>query len=105
MNKESVDKYKKRIVRQYLILIFTLVFVLATLFVGAFTYRFYKIDIENQADATVYDKYYVMITDNYKADFWKSVYEGALATAKEDNIYVDQGLVILHQSRKMQNRP
>ncbi|AOZ95986.1 ribose transport system substrate-binding protein [Butyrivibrio hungatei DSM 14810] len=89
MNKESVDKYKKRIVRQYLILIFTLVFVLATLFVGAFTYRFYKIDIENQADATVYDKYYVMITDNYKADFWKSVYEGALATAKKDNIYVD----------------
>jgi len=40
-------------------------------------------------EAKEYDKYFVMITDNYKSDFWKAVYRGAFAAAKEDNIYVD----------------
>nr|MCR5670411.1 substrate-binding domain-containing protein [Butyrivibrio sp.] len=41
------------------------------------------------SDITEYDKYYCLIADNYKSDFWQSVYQGALETAKEENIYVD----------------
>ena len=36
-----------------------------------------------------YDKYYVMITDDPAASFWKSVYESALTEAKKNNAYVE----------------
>ena len=41
-----------------------------------------------ESDVT-YDKYYAMITDDAESSFWKSVYESALETAKEDNAYVE----------------
>ncbi|WP_034444640.1 sugar ABC transporter substrate-binding protein [Butyrivibrio sp. AE2032] len=81
--------YKKKIGRQYLILMLTLVFMLVTLIAGALFFRFYKSDPVKQAESRVYDKYYVMITDNYKSDFWKSVYSGAFEAAQEENIYVE----------------
>ncbi len=37
----------------------------------------------------VYDKYYVMITDNSGSSFWKSVYSSALLEAKQHNAYVE----------------
>lgn len=85
-----MDKnYEKRISRQYIIFVMTIVFVLVTIVVGALAFRFYKKNLNGTAEAREYDKYYVMITDNYKSDFWQSVYKGALETAKEENIYVD----------------
>lgn len=36
-----------------------------------------------------YDKYYVMIVDDYKADFWKNVYDSAYRVGQEQNVYVD----------------
>jgi ribose transport system substrate-binding protein len=57
--------------------------------VGSLYFRFYHSDPVKQAESNIYDKYYVMITDNYKSDFWKAVYKGALAKAREENIYVD----------------
>ncbi|SFC99976.1 sugar ABC transporter substrate-binding protein [Butyrivibrio sp. YAB3001] len=89
MSKLSEDLYKKRISRQYLILVITLIFVLATLVTGSLYFRFYKNDIVKQSEAKAYDKYFVMITGNYKSDFWQSIYKGALEVAKEANIYVD----------------
>ncbi len=37
----------------------------------------------------VYDKYYVMITDNPASSFWQSVYSSALLEAKGQNAYVE----------------
>lgn len=89
MKKSNVDIYQKRINRQYLTLLFTLFFVVITLIAGSFYFRFYRAGITRRAEGNEYDQYYVMITDNYKSDFWQSVYRSALETAKEHGIYVD----------------
>lgn len=89
MKNQNEDIYKKRIGRQYLALLLTLVFVSITLIAGSLYFRFYRSDLVKQAESHIYDKYYVMITDNYKSDFWRPVYKGALEKAKEDNIFVD----------------
>ncbi len=75
--------------KKYLIIGITIVFIIATLIVGSLAFIFYRADLVKQADIHEYSKYYVMISDNYKADFWQSVYEGALEVAKENDIYVD----------------
>ena len=89
MKNENELSYEKKIVRQYLLLIITLIFVLVTLVAGGLFFKFYRSDLVSQAESNVYDKYFVMITDNYKSDFWQSVYKGAFEKAKESNIYVD----------------
>lgn len=85
MEKQSANNENK----PYLIFALTIIFVMVTIIVGAFTFRFYKQSVRGKSDVTVYDKYYCLITDNYKSDFWQSVYDGALEAAKEENIYVD----------------
>ncbi len=89
MSNHKEDFYQKQINRQYFGLIFTMVFVIATLVAGSLYFRFYKADLVGQAEAHEYDKYFCLITDNNRSDFWQSVYRGALEAAKEDNIYVD----------------
>ncbi len=86
---QNDDVYRKRIGRQYLLLLITFVFVLITLVAGALFFRFYRADLVKQAESHTYDKYFVMITDNRKSDFWRSVYKGAFERAKEENIYLD----------------
>ncbi|WP_026655143.1 substrate-binding domain-containing protein [Butyrivibrio sp. AE3003] len=70
-------------------MIATVTFVIVTLFLIAVSFSISLKGFKRKDEAHEYDKYYVMITDNYKSDFWKSVYRGAFAAAKEDNIYVD----------------
>ena len=56
------------------------------------SYIFFKIHMANydkNPESKVYDKYYVMITDNYKSDFWQAVYKSAFEEAKAENIYLD----------------
>ena len=89
MKNQKQVSYEKRIVRQYLLLIVTLILMLATLVAGSLFFRLYRTGLVSQAESNIYDKYYVMITDNYKSDFWQSVYKGAFEKAKESNIYVD----------------
>ena len=89
MKNQNEVSYEKRIVRQYLLLFLTVVFVLVTMIAGSMFFRFYRSDLVSQSETNVYDKYFVMITDNYKSDFWQSVYKGAFDKAKESNIYVD----------------
>ena len=88
-NNQNEDIYRKRIGRQYIMLLLTLVFVVVTIIAASLFLKLYKTDRFKQAESAPYDKYYVMITDNYKSDFWKSVYMGAKDKAKEENIYVD----------------
>ena len=87
MNKER--SFEKSIRRQYILLAFTLVFVVGTLIFGALLFRFYMKNFRTKQESSEYGRYYVMITDNYKSDFWQSVYKGALDAAKEQGIYVE----------------
>ena len=89
MKNEKVDIYQKRISRQYLTLVLTLLFVVATLVAGSLYFKFYRSNNMRQEKSHEYDKYFVMITDNHKSDFWQAVYKGALDTAIEQDIYVD----------------
>ena len=89
MKTQDIDAYKKRIGRQYLLLFLTVIFMLVILVVGALFFRFNKAYPVKQAESHVYDKYYAMITDNYKSDFWKAVYKGAFERAQEENVYVE----------------
>ncbi len=75
--------------RPDILLVTTSVFLVLTLVLGIVIFRFYMTDFRQVADAKTYDQYYVMITDNYKADFWQSIYAGAFEAAREENIYVD----------------
>ncbi len=85
-----MDKqYKTNENKQYLIFAATILFLLVTIVVGAIVFRFYKLSVKGSSDDREYDKYYCLIADNYKSDFWQSVYSGALEAAKEENIYVD----------------
>jgi len=67
----------------------TVVFVIVTLFLIAVSFSISLKGFKRKDEANEYEKYYVMITDDNKSDFWKSVYRGAFAAAKEDNIYID----------------
>ncbi len=89
MTNQNEANYTKRIGRQYLMLLLTLVFMLLTLIAGILFFKLYRVDLLGQAEANNYDKYYVMICDDYKSDFWQSVYRGALERGKEENVYVD----------------
>jgi ribose transport system substrate-binding protein len=81
--------FEKRIRRQYIILVFTVIFVVTTLVLGALLFRFYMTSFKTKQESNEYDKYYVMITDNYKSDFWQSVYKGAQEAAREEGIFVE----------------
>ena len=87
--KNNEGSIEKRIRRQYILLAFTLAFVLATLILGTLLFRFYMSNFKTKQESNEYDKYYVMITDNYKSDFWQSIYNGALESAREQGIYVE----------------
>lgn len=41
------------------------------------------------AEDEIYDRYYVMITDDHKSSFWQSVYQGAYLRGLENHVYVD----------------
>ncbi len=69
--------------------ILTLLFLVVTLVVGVVVFRIYIGGYRKQADTRTYDKYYAMIIQNGKSDFWNSVYRGALENAKEHGDYVE----------------
>ena len=72
-----------------ILVIATAVFLVLTLIMGIVISRFYLYDFRKIAEAKEYDKYFVMITGNDKADFWQAIYRGAFEAAQEQNIYVD----------------
>ncbi len=71
------------------VIVLTLLLVVMTAVIGIFAFRFYMDSINEVADETVYDKYYVMITEDKKSSFWQSVYQGAYEAGLQRNIYVD----------------
>ncbi len=83
------DQYKNNSNREYIIFAMTILFVVVTIVVAAFVFRFYKLSVRGSSDEKVYDRYYCLIADNHKSDFWQEVYQGALESARQENYYVD----------------
>ena len=72
-------------------LILTVVCMILTIGMGIAVYRFnndYGTGSETVEDV-VYDRYYVMITEDRKSSFWQSVYQGVYRKGLENNVYVD----------------
>lgn len=67
--------------------------ILMGVLIGSIFYFRYQIkessDVLKESDYKNYSNYYVMITDNSKSSFWKSVYEGAEAAAEQSDAYVE----------------
>ena len=91
MNTVNTPRFNKRKLnkKESIIMIITVLFVIVTLILIAVSFSVSLKGFKRKDEAHEYDKYFVMITDNYKSDFWKAVYRGAAATASEKNIYVD----------------
>ncbi|WP_158588696.1 substrate-binding domain-containing protein [Butyrivibrio sp. X503] len=89
MGKKPLGFIRNKLNKSNVILSLTILFVILVIVVGLVIFRFNILKYNVPTDDKVYDKYYVMITDNYKSDFWQEIYKGAFEAAKEQNIYVD----------------
>lgn len=67
----------------------TVLCIVVTVVIGVVMLRFYRSGMVQETQKEVYDRYYVMITDDRKSAMWSSVYEGAKGRALEDGVYVD----------------
>lgn len=72
-----------------LILITTLVFTVVTSVIGIVVFRFYISNFSETGDEIRYQRYYVLITEDRKASFWQSVYQGAYEAGLEEETYVE----------------
>ncbi len=89
---QTGEERTRTVHRSYILpLVITVACLALTAGMGAAVVRFYNGygKSADTADDTVYDRYYVMITDDYKSSFWTSVYQGAYARGLENNVYVD----------------
>lgn len=71
------------------ILLLTIVCVISTIVMAAYVLWFYHGSYHEETEQTVYDKYYMMITEDNKSAIWRSIYQGACERAMEENVYVD----------------
>lgn len=70
--------------------ILTILCMALTIGLGGGLFRFYSGQIGREAaEDEVYDRYYVMITEDRKSSFWQSVYQGAYDRGLTDSVYVD----------------
>ncbi|MCM1267238.1 MAG: substrate-binding domain-containing protein [Bacteroidales bacterium] len=67
----------------------TAVSVIMTVVLAVFVIWFYRGSYEEENAGGVYDRYYMLITQDSKSAFWQSVYQGANERALRDNVYVD----------------
>lgn len=65
------------------------IIVIISVVAGIYMLGIYQKHFQNNDKNELYDKYYVMITDDRKSSFWQSVYEGACETAADENICVE----------------
>lgn len=70
-------------------IILTMVAMVLTLVLAVMAFENYA-KIEKEVDnAQIYDRYYVMIVDDYESSFWRAVYESAYEEGLKNNVYVD----------------
>lgn len=72
-----------------MIMLVTIVCVVATIVMAVYVLWFYHGSFYEETEQAVYDKYYMMITEDNKSAIWRSIYQGACERALEENVYVD----------------
>lgn len=68
---------------------FSVVCVVVTVVMAVYVLWFYQGSYQEETAGEIYDRYYIMITQDDKSSFWQSVYQGAYERALQDNVYVD----------------
>lgn len=63
--------------------------IVLTVLMAVFVLWFYRGSDQEESAGGVYDRYYMLITQDSKSAFWQSVYQGACERALADNVYVD----------------
>lgn len=75
--------------RQSWAFIFTTGSLLLTVVLVIAVFQVYLKSVDREKDEQIYDKYYVMIVDDYRSDFWQEVYNSVYEAGLEKNAYVD----------------
>lgn len=70
-------------------LVLTASCIVLTVLMAVFVLWFYRGSEQEESAGGVYDRYYMLITQDSKSAFWQSVYQGACERALADNVYVD----------------
>lgn len=92
MRHQEKKKQTNRIRDSYFwTLLLTIVCMALTIGMGIAVFLFYNSygSSGEAVEDVVYDRYYVMITEDRKSSFWQSVYQGAYNHGLENNVYVD----------------
>lgn len=71
------------------IMLLTIICVIATVVTAVYVLWFYRGTYHEETEQAVYDKYYMMITEDNKSSIWRSIYQGACEQALAENVYVD----------------
>lgn len=71
------------------IMLLTIVCVISTVVMAVYVLWFYHGSYHEETEQTIYDKYYMMITEDNKSSIWRSIYQGACEQAMKENVYVD----------------
>ena len=70
-------------------MLLTIVCVISTVVMAVYVLWFYHGSYHEETEQTIYDKYYMMITEDNKSSIWRSIYQGACEQAMKENVYVD----------------
>lgn len=73
---------------RFFVAVYAIIFILTVLVALRFI-TIYFFGNPKAANPVIYDKYYVMISDNHQSGYWKSVYEGACEYGMEKNVFVE----------------
>ncbi len=71
------------------VLVSTVTLGILTLIIATVLFRFYSGFNTDTVPKEFYDKYFVLITEDYRSSFWQSVYKGALKEAVNNNAYIE----------------
>lgn len=84
---KTEEKQNKRIgVHPLFLTAFGLLFTVVT---AVYVLWLYKGSYQEETAGEIYDRYYIMITQDNNSAFWESIYRGACERALEENVYVD----------------
>ena len=75
--------------RQSWAFIFTTGSLLLTVVLVIAVFQVYLKSVDREKDEQIYDKYYVMIVEDYRSDFWQEVYNSVYEAGLKKNAYVD----------------
>ena len=84
------EKKKRKSIKLNRLYFITMSLVLVVLAASIFVFRLYMSGFsKSNTEQHLYDRYYVMITDDPKSSFWQSIYKGANENAQKNNVFVE----------------